>query len=45
MLKNNIINTQALLCLWDFESQQPLVSKGKYEYTLQNGGNPVSLEA
>jgi len=45
MIKTKILNTPGLLCFWDFDSQNPLVSKGKYEYTLQNGHSPVSIEA
>lgn len=32
-----------LLCLWDFAGKQPLHSKGKYQYLLQEPTGPVAI--
>ena len=45
----NILNMRhfkeyrGLLCYWDFNGKQPLVSKGKYRYRLREGKTPVSI--
>ncbi|GAB4029614.1 SMP-30/gluconolactonase/LRE family protein [Spirosoma gilvum] len=39
--KSDLLSTPNLLCLWDFAGQQPLRSKGKFQYQLQEPTGPV----
>ncbi|WP_225309332.1 LamG domain-containing protein [Larkinella humicola] len=39
----SLVSVPNLLCLWDFSEKQPLLSKGKYAYRLQEPTGPVLI--
>lgn len=41
--KPDLLSVPNLLCLWDFGGNQPLRSKGKYAYQLQEPTGPIPL--
>ncbi|WP_218919487.1 SMP-30/gluconolactonase/LRE family protein [Spirosoma aerolatum] len=41
--KSDLLAIPNLLCLWDFAGKQPLRSKGKYPYLLQEPTGPISM--
>ena len=42
-ISEKIENIPGLLCYWDFEGENPFLSKGKYAYELQNGNHAVEV--
>jgi len=43
MKKIELLNTPGLLCLWDFDAENPFTSKGQYAYKLHSGNTEVAL--
>lgn len=41
--KSDLLSIPNLLCLWDFAGKQPLRSKGKYTYQLQEPTNKIPV--
>lgn len=41
--KSELLSVPNLLCLWDFAGKQPLRSKGKFQYVLQEPTGPIPV--
>jgi len=42
--KNMLNEIEGLLCHWDFSGEDPLLSKGKYAYRLEEGNGKIALD-